>query len=39
MVFQSALSYVLNKYLGEFVENLDEKQLNVGIWGGNKRTI
>ncbi|CAG9865247.1 unnamed protein product [Phyllotreta striolata] len=35
MVFQSALSYLLNKYLGEFVENLDEKQLNVGIWGGN----
>ncbi|XP_028133900.2 intermembrane lipid transfer protein Vps13 isoform X1 [Diabrotica virgifera virgifera] len=35
MVFQSVLSYVLNKYLGEFVENLDENQLNVGIWGGD----
>ncbi|CAG9815731.1 unnamed protein product [Phaedon cochleariae] len=35
MVLQNVLSYILNKYLGEFVENLDANQLNVGIWGGD----
>ncbi|KAG5866403.1 hypothetical protein JTB14_003458 [Gonioctena quinquepunctata] len=35
MVLQSVLSYILNKYLGTFVENLDSNQLNVGIWGGD----
>ncbi|XP_018574731.1 vacuolar protein sorting-associated protein 13 isoform X2 [Anoplophora glabripennis] len=35
MVFESTLSAVLNKFLGDFVENLDAKQLSVGIWGGD----
>lgn len=35
MVFENVLSTVLNSFLGDFVENLDGKQLNVGIWGGN----
>ncbi|XP_049821668.1 intermembrane lipid transfer protein Vps13-like isoform X2 [Aethina tumida] len=35
MVFESVLTYFLNKYLGPYVENLDTNQLNVGIWGGN----
>ncbi|XP_074035361.1 intermembrane lipid transfer protein Vps13-like isoform X1 [Leptinotarsa decemlineata] len=35
MVLQTVLSYILNKYLGTFVENLDANQLNVGIWGGD----
>lgn len=34
MVFEKALSSVLNSVLGDFVENLDGNQLNVGIWGG-----
>lgn len=34
MVFESVLTYFLNKYLGPYVENLDTNQLNVGIWGG-----
>lgn len=34
MVFESTLSSVLNKFLGDFVENLDGKQLSLGIWGG-----
>ncbi|XP_050293110.1 intermembrane lipid transfer protein Vps13 isoform X2 [Anthonomus grandis grandis] len=35
MVFESVISQILNKVLGEFVENLDGNQLNIGIWGGD----
>lgn len=34
MVFESVVSSVLNKVLGDFVENLDTEQLNLGLWGG-----
>lgn len=34
MVFESVLVQVLNSVLGDYVENLDTNQLNVGIWGG-----
>uniref|UniRef100_A0A1B6F8B5 Vacuolar protein sorting-associated protein 13 n=1 Tax=Cuerna arida TaxID=1464854 RepID=A0A1B6F8B5_9HEMI len=34
MVFESIVTDLLNKYLGEYVENLDTSQLNIGIWGG-----
>ncbi|KAL1140357.1 hypothetical protein AAG570_000289 [Ranatra chinensis] len=35
MVFESLVADLLNKYLGEYVENLDKSQLNIGIWGGD----
>ncbi|KAL3279818.1 hypothetical protein HHI36_017325 [Cryptolaemus montrouzieri] len=35
MVFESVLVQVLNSVLGDYVENLDTNQLNVGIWGGD----
>uniref|UniRef100_A0A224XG50 Putative vacuolar protein n=1 Tax=Panstrongylus lignarius TaxID=156445 RepID=A0A224XG50_9HEMI len=35
MVFESMVTELLNKYLGEYVENLDSSQLKVGIWGGD----
>lgn len=35
MVFESLVTDLLNKYLGEYVENLDSSQLKVGIWGGS----
>ncbi|CAG9772493.1 unnamed protein product [Ceutorhynchus assimilis] len=35
MVFESIVSQILNNALGEFVENLDVNQLNIGIWGGD----
>ncbi|KAH1006005.1 hypothetical protein HUJ04_006891 [Dendroctonus ponderosae] len=35
MVFENVISQILNKALGEFVENLDGNQLNIGIWGGD----
>lgn len=34
MVFESIVKELLNRYLGEYVENLDANQLNVGIWSG-----
>lgn len=38
MVFESIVADILNRYLGDYVENLDRKQLKIGIWGG-KLTI
>lgn len=34
MVFESIVADLLNRYLGDYVENLDRKQLKIGIWGG-----
>lgn len=39
MVFESVVTDVLNKVLGDYVENLDKKQLKIGIWGGKFITI
>ncbi|XP_050421691.1 intermembrane lipid transfer protein Vps13-like isoform X3 [Adelges cooleyi] len=35
MVFESLVVDVLNRFIGEYVENLDTSQLNIGIWGGD----
>lgn len=35
MVFESIIAEVLNKVLGAYVENLDQSQLRIGIWGGD----
>ncbi|VIO96842.1 Uncharacterized protein BM_BM5678 [Brugia malayi] len=35
MVFESVVAEVLNRMLGNFVNNLDASQLNIGIWGGD----
>lgn len=35
MVFESLVADLINKYLGDFVENLDRSQLKIGIWGGD----
>lgn len=34
MVFESIVTDLMNRFLGDFIENLDKKQLNIGIWGG-----
>lgn len=34
MVFESLVADLLNRFLGDFVDNLDSSQLNLGIWGG-----
>lgn len=35
MVFEALVADLLNRFLGDYIENLDSKQLNVGIWGGD----
>lgn len=36
MVFESVVVDVLNRFLGDYVVNLDESQLSLGIWKGNE---
>lgn len=35
MVFESLVAELLNRFLGDYVENLDKSQLKLSIWGGN----
>ena len=35
MVFESIVVDLLNKFLGDYVQNLDSSQLNLSIWKGN----
>ncbi len=39
MVFESAVTDLLNRVLGDYVENLDSSQLKLGIWGGEYARI
>lgn len=34
MVFESIIAELLNKVIGEYIENLDYTQLKVSLWGG-----
>uniref|UniRef100_A0A3B3UVT3 Chorein N-terminal domain-containing protein n=1 Tax=Poecilia latipinna TaxID=48699 RepID=A0A3B3UVT3_9TELE len=36
MVFESLVSDLLNRFIGDYVENLDKSQLKIGIWGGDE---
>uniref|UniRef100_A0A8C4ZUL9 Vacuolar protein sorting 13 homolog C n=1 Tax=Gadus morhua TaxID=8049 RepID=A0A8C4ZUL9_GADMO len=35
MVFETLVSDLLNRFIGDYVENLDKSQLKIGIWGGD----
>lgn len=39
MVFESLVTDLLNRFLGDYVQNLDKNQLKIGIWGGMLLTI
>lgn len=39
MVFESVVAELLNKVIGEYVENLDYTQLKVSLWGGKNPLI
>lgn len=39
MVFESVVVDVLNRFLGDYVVNLDKSQLSLGIWGGNETAV
>jgi len=34
MVFQSIIVELVNRFLGDYIENLDTSQMELGIWGG-----
>lgn len=34
MVFEAVVVELLNKFLKQYIENLDTSQLKIGIWGG-----
>lgn len=34
MVFESIIAELLNKVLGEYIQNLDHTQLKLSLWGG-----
>lgn len=34
MVFENLIVYLLDKYLGDYIENLDTKKLNIDLWSG-----
>jgi len=34
MVFESIIAELLNKVIGEYIENLDYTQLKVSLWSG-----
>lgn len=34
MVFESIIAELLNKVLGEYIQNLDYTQLKLSLWGG-----
>lgn len=36
MVLESVVADLLNRFLGDYVENLDKSQLKLGIWGGTR---
>ncbi|CAF1279009.1 unnamed protein product [Rotaria magnacalcarata] len=35
MVFENIIVYLLDKYLGNYIENLDTKKLKIDLWNGN----
>ena len=37
-MFEGVVTAVLNKFLGDYVSNLEQKQLNLGIFSGMNQT-
>lgn len=39
MVLESVVADLLNRFLGDYVENLNKSQLKLGIWGGKREGV
>lgn len=39
MVFESIVAELLNKVLGDYIENLDYTQLKLSLWGGKNMRV
>lgn len=35
MVFENIVVYLLDKFLGDYIENLDTKKLKIDLWSGS----
>uniref|UniRef100_A0A3B3ZV51 Chorein N-terminal domain-containing protein n=1 Tax=Periophthalmus magnuspinnatus TaxID=409849 RepID=A0A3B3ZV51_9GOBI len=38
-MFEALVSDLLNRFIGDYVENLDKSQLKIGIWGGDAEPL
>ena len=34
MVFENIVVYLLDRFLGDYIENLDTKKLKIDLWSG-----
>jgi len=34
MVFESVAAHLIDKYLGDYIQNLDAKKLKIDLWNG-----
>jgi len=34
MVFESLVVDLVNRFIGDYIDNLDKSQLSLGLWGG-----
>ena len=34
MVFENVVVYLLDKFLGDYIENLDTKKFKIDLWSG-----
>ena len=39
MVLESLVVYLLDKYLGDFIDNLDTKKLKIDVWSGESNAV
>jgi len=37
MVFESVVVDLVNRFLGDYIDNLDKSQLSLSLWGGVSR--
>jgi len=38
MVFERIAVDLVNRFLGDYIDNLDKSQLSLGLWGGGYRS-
>ena len=39
MVLENLVVYLLDKYLGDYIENLDTKKLKIDLWSGKRHSL
>jgi N-terminal region of Chorein or VPS13 len=39
MVFEGLVVDLVNRFLGDYITNLDQSQLSLGLWGGEHHVV